>query len=188
LRVLGNYNPDFILGFANQISYKGLTLGFLFDWRYGGTIVSRTLAIGSTSGVLENTLPGRETGIIGQGLKNIGTTANPQYVPNDVVIPALNYYNQYYDRDNEANALYSASYLKLRQLSLSYQLPNTWAQKMRVAGATVSLIGNNLAVWTENPNVDPELSAMQGRRFAYGVEDMSYPSSRSWGFSLKLRI
>lgn len=188
LRLLGNYNPDFILGFGTEVSYKGFSLSALLDWRQGGTIVSRTLAIASTSGVLSNTLEGRENGIVGDGVVNIGTTDNPNYVPNTTSISAQNYYGQYYDRDNEANALYDASYLKLRELRLSYTLPQRLVQRWKLAGVRLSLIGKNLAVATENPHFDPELAAMQGRNFAFGVEDMSYPSSRSFGVSLQITL
>ena len=48
---------------------------FLWDWRKGGVFLSRTFSLGSTSGILESTLPGRETGIVGEGMVNVGTTA-----------------------------------------------------------------------------------------------------------------
>ncbi len=188
LRLLGNYNPDFILGFGTEVSWKGLSLGMLWDWRQGGTIVSRTLAIASTSGVLSNTLEGRETGVIGDGIVNIGTDDNPNYVPNTTPISANNYYGQYYDRDNEDNALYDASYLKLREVRLSYALPQRLVQRLRFTSIRFSLIAKNLAVFTENPHFDPELAAMQGRNFAFGVEDMSYPSSRSFGLSIQFTL
>lgn len=186
LRLLGNYNPDFILGFGTELSWKGLRLGLLFDWRQGGTIVSRTLAIASTSGALASTVEGRETGIIGDGVVNVGTDQTPVYVENTTSIPAQSYYNQYYDRDNEANALYDASYVKLREVRLSYSLPQQWLQKTAFSTIKISFIAKNLAVFTENPHFDPELATMQGRNFAFGVEDMSYPSSRSFGLSINL--
>lgn len=188
LRLLGNYNPDFILGFGTEVTWKGISLGVLLDWRQGGTIVSRTLAIASTSGALASTVEGRETGIIGDGIVNVGTEQAPVYVDNTTAIPAQSYYNQYYDRDNEANALYDASYVKLREVRLSYRFPQKLVQKIHFTGIKLSFIAKNLAVFTENPHFDPELATMQGRNFAFGVEDMSYPSSRSFGFSINLTL
>ncbi|MBS4040906.1 MAG: SusC/RagA family TonB-linked outer membrane protein [Flavobacteriales bacterium] len=185
LRLLGNYNPDFILGFTNQLSFKRLQIGMVWDWRQGGTIVSRTRALGSTSGVLRETLVGRETGIVGQGVVNVGTAENPQYVPNTTVVSASSYYNNFYDRGNEASALYDASYIKLRQLSIYYSLPDAWISQIGIEQLKVGVVGSNLLLFTENPHVDPELNAMQGQRLTYGVEDMSYPSTRSLGFSIK---
>lgn len=188
LRLLGNYNPDFTLGWNNQFTWKGITLGVLFDWRKGGTIVSRTKALGSTSGVLQETLVGRDGGVIGDGVMNIGNEESPVYVPNTTSVSASTFYNTFYDRGNEASSLYSASYLKLRQVSLYYSLPMAACQRIGFQKIEIGLVGSNLLLFTENPHFDPELSAMQGRNFTYGVEDMSYPSSRSFGISLKTQF
>lgn len=185
LRLLGNYNPDFFMGLTNQFRYKGIELGFVFDWRSGGTIVSRTKALGSTSGVLQETLAGRETGVIGEGVMNVGTAESPQYVTNTTSVPASTYYNNFFDRGNEASALYDASYLKLRQLSIYYDLPMAWVSQIGFQKVRVGFVGSNLLLFTENPHFDPELNALQGRNITYGVEDMSYPSTRSFGFSIK---
>jgi hypothetical protein len=185
LRLLGNYNPDFSLGLGNEFRYKDLTINFLFDWRYGGTIVSRSKALGSTSGVLAETLVGREDGLIGEGVMNIGTDESPNYVPNTTVVAASSYYNNFFDRGNEASALYDASYIKLRQLAIYYDFPSEWSQRIGIQDLKLGIIGNNLLLFTENPHFDPELNNVQERNFTYGVEDMSYPSTRSIGLSLK---
>ncbi|MDP5170526.1 MAG: SusC/RagA family TonB-linked outer membrane protein, partial [Bacteroidia bacterium] len=188
LRLLGNYNPDFSMGFNNQFTYKGLSMTVLVDWRKGGTFVSRTKALGSTSGVLEETLVGRETGVIGEGVMNVGTATEPVYVPNTTVVPASQFYNNFFDRGNEASALYDASYVKLRQVSFYYRIPKESTMKIGFENISIGLVGSNLLLFTENPHVDPELNAFQGRNITYGVEDMSYPSTRSFGVSLKTQF
>lgn len=185
LRLLGNYNPDFSMGFSNNFSYKNLDLTVLVDWRQGGTIVSRIKALGSTSGVLKETLVGREGGVVGDGVVNVGTEANPQYVPNTTSVPAGQFYNNYFDRGNEASALYDASYVKLRQVSLYYTFPVATSAMLGVENLKIGLIGNNLLLFTENPHFDPELNALQERNIVQGVDDFSYPSTRSFGVSLK---
>lgn len=185
LRLLGNYNPDFTIGFNNKFSYKGLDLTILWDWRKGGTIVSRIKALGSTSGVLQETLEGREDGVIGEGVVNVGTPENPRYAPNNTAVPASTFYNNFYDRGNEASALYSASYVKLRQAAIYYNLPDKLTQSIGFENIKLGLVGSNLLLFTENPHFDPELNAVQERSIIYGVDDFSYPSTRSFGFSLK---
>jgi outer membrane receptor protein involved in Fe transport len=185
LRKLGNYNPDFTIGFSNKFSYKNFDLTVLFDWRSGGTIVSRTKALGSTSGVLKGTLAGRENGVVGDGVVNVGTPANPQYQANTTSVPASQFYNNFYDRGNEASSLYDASYLKLRQLSLYYTFSEKFEGYLGVNNLKIGLVGSNLLLFTENPHFDPELSTVQGRSLVYGVEDFSYPSTRNYGISLK---
>jgi TonB-linked SusC/RagA family outer membrane protein len=185
LRLLGNYNPDFSLGFSNQLTYHNFSLMMLWDWRHGGTIVSRTKALGSTSGVLKETLEGRADGVVGEGVMNVGSTENPQYVPNTTAVAAGTFYNNFFDRGNEASALYDASYLKLRQLSLYYTLPQAFSSKLGFQNLQLGVVGSNLLLFTENPHFDPELNAMQGRNQTFGVEDMSMPSARSYGVSIK---
>ncbi|MFI8378546.1 SusC/RagA family TonB-linked outer membrane protein [Leeuwenhoekiella sp. NPDC079379] len=196
LRLLGNYNPDFTLGFSNNFKYKNFDFTVLFDWRQGGTIVSRTKALGSTSGVLKETLLGREggsattqfvdgNGVIGDGVVNVGTTENPQYVPNTTAVAASTFNNAFYDRGNEASALYDASYLKLRQVSIYYTFSKTTAESIGVENLKIGVVGSNLLLFTENPHFDPELNAFQERNIVYGVDDFSYPSTRSFGVSLK---
>lgn len=185
LRVLGNYNPDFSVGFNNRFAYKSLEMKILVDWRQGGTLISRTKALGSTSGVLKETLVGREEGIIGDGVVNVGTTDNPQYVPNTKSVPASTFYNNFFDRGNEASATYDASYVKLRQVALYYTIPSNVTQRLHLQSLKVGFVGSNLLLFTENPHVDPELNAFQETNIIYGVDDMSYPSARSYGFSIK---
>lgn len=188
LRLLGNYNPDFSLGLNNNFSYKNIGFTMLWDWRQGGTIVSRIKALGSTSGVLRETLVGRENGIVGAGVRNSGTSENPTYVPNDISVSASSYYNNFFDRGNEESALYDASYLKLRQVSIYYTFPDELTNSIGFTEIKMGIVGSNLLLFTENPHFDPELNAVQERNIVYGVEDFSYPSTRNFGFSLKTQF
>tara|TARA_R110002074_G_scaffold178220_2_gene341751 strand:+ start:6110 stop:9271 length:3162 start_codon:yes stop_codon:yes gene_type:complete len=181
LQKLGNYNPDFMLGFNNLFNYKKWNLGFLFDWRQGGIIVSRTKALGNVGGQLAETAFRPESGIVPEGVVNTGTETNPVYTPNTVAVSAESYYRQFYDRNHEENNTYDASFLKLRQLSIGYTFDNLSIFKQD-ATLNLSLIGKNLFAITENPHFDPEQLAVQGNGFISGVEDMSYATTRSIGF------
>ncbi|MDF4220153.1 SusC/RagA family TonB-linked outer membrane protein [Maribacter sp. M208] len=181
LQKLGNYNPDFMLGFNNQFNYKNWNMGFLLDWRQGGIIVSRTRALGNVGGQLAETAFRPETGIVPEGLVNTGTDDNPVYEANTVAVSAESYYRQFYDRNHEENNTYDASFLKLRQLSIGYTF-NNLSLFNQDATLSLSLIGKNLFAITENPHFDPEQLAVQGQGFISGVEDMSYATTRSIGF------
>ncbi|WP_299318459.1 SusC/RagA family TonB-linked outer membrane protein [uncultured Maribacter sp.] len=181
LQKLGNYNPDFMLGFNNQFNYKNWNMGFLFDWRQGGIIVSRTRALGNVGGQLAETAFRPEGGIVPEGVVNTGTTDNPVYAQNTVAVSAESYYRQFYDRNHEENNTYDASFLKLRQLSVGYTFDNL-SLFNQDATLSLSLIGKNLFAITENPHFDPEQLAVQGQGFISGVEDMSYATTRSIGF------
>ncbi|MEP0304264.1 MAG: SusC/RagA family TonB-linked outer membrane protein [Maribacter dokdonensis] len=181
LQKLGNYNPDFMLGFNNQFNYKNWNMGFLLDWRQGGIIVSRTRALGNVGGQLAETAFRPETGIVPEGVVNTGTDDNPVYEANTVAVSAESYYRQFYDRNHEENNTYDASFLKLRQLSIGYTF-NNLSLFNQDATLSLSLIGKNLFAITENPHFDPEQLAVQGQGFISGVEDMSYATTRSIGF------
>ena len=184
LQKLGNYNPDFILGISNNFRYKNFNGSFLLDWRQGGILVSRTLALGGVGGQLIETV-NRENDIIAQGVVNVGSDENPIYEPNTTAISPESYFRQYYDRNHEENNTYDASYLKLRQFSIGYDFPKFMKSEAQLS---IALIGRNLWAWSEIPHFDPEQLAVQGDQFVNGVEDMSYASSRSYGIKISLNF
>jgi TonB-linked SusC/RagA family outer membrane protein len=184
LRKLGNYNADFTMGFNNSFTYKKWDASFLLDWRQGGIIVSRTLALGAVGGQLAETANRPDGGIVANGVINTGSSTNPTYVQNTTAVSAESYYRQFYDRNHEENNVYDASYLKLRQFSVGYSFDlNKGALGLFDDGAQmrVSLIGRNLFAFSKIPHFDPEQLAVQGQGFINGVEDMSYASTRSIG-------
>ncbi len=190
LKKLGNYNPDFMLGWNNEFQYKKWDLSFLFDWRQGGEIVSRTRALGNVGGQLAETANRPMEGIIAEGVVNIGTPENPEYTPNRNAVSAESYYRQFYDRNHEENNIYDASYLKLRQFSIGYSFDiREGVLGLKEGGdLKISLIGRNIFAITENPHFDPEQLAVQGTGFVSGVEDMSYATSRSIGIKAGLNF
>lgn len=183
LKKLGNYNPDFTLGIQNNFKFKNFNLGVLFDWRQGGEIMSRTVLIGGTSGMMDFTAVGREEGIISEGvIKN----TDGSYRPNDVRLSGRDYYWWRYNRENEEVGMFDASFVKLREVKLGYDLPNNWLKKSFIKSMNLSVVGRNLALWTENPHFDPETISFDGGTIVPGVEDMALPSSRSYGFNLNV--
>jgi hypothetical protein len=194
LKLQGNYNPDWMLGLQNNVSYKGLSLGFLFDYRHGGIVVSRTKTIGSTSGQLKETLYGRENGyditLPGNGIVSEGVIRNADgsFTPNTIKITSRNWHNRYYERNNVEAAKYDATFLKLREVTIGYTIPRKLLTRVPVQDIKISLVGRNLALWTENPHFDPETMAMGGGTLIPGVEDMAIPSTRNIGFNLNIKF
>lgn len=194
LKLQGNYNPDWMLGLQNNFNYKGISLGFLFDFRYGGIVVSRTKTIGSTSGQLEETLYGRENGydleVEGNGIISPGVVQNADgsYSPNTFKTTSRNWHNRYYERNNVEAAKYDATFLKLREVTIGYTIPRSVLGKMPIQDVKISLVGRNLALWTENPHFDPETLSMSGGTLQPGVENMAFPSTRSIGFNLNVKF
>ncbi|MCU0324279.1 MAG: SusC/RagA family TonB-linked outer membrane protein [Spirosomaceae bacterium] len=180
---LGNYNPDFMLGLNNVFNYKDFQLSFLLDWRQGGKLVSRSLALAAVAGQLIETANRPDAGIVAKGVVNVGTADKPVYQPNTVALNAETYYRMFYDRNHEENNTYDASYLKIREVLIGYQLPKAIFKK-RIESINVSLVGRNLYAFSKIPHFDPEQFGFQGQRIMAGVEDMSYPTTRSIGVKL----
>lgn len=182
IKKIGNYNPDWMLGLSTNIRYKNLSLNALFDVRHGGKIYSMTNAIGMESGILAVSLPGRETGIVGQGVVQ---NTDGSYSANTTSVTAENwYYSNAFRRDNiEANS-FDASYVKLREVSLNYRLSSKFTKAVHMQNLSIGLVGNNLALWTKVPNIDPETQAISGGTLLPGFEVLQLPSSRNYGIKL----
>ncbi len=189
LKKLGNYNPDFTLGFGTELRLGNWNINFLLDWRPGGELVSRTLSLAGVAGQLKET-EDREGGVVAEGVINVGEPDAPVWEENTLVIPAETYYRQYYDRNHEENNIYDASYLKIRQVSIAYTFGSAAGKGYFRDGRSleIAIIGRNLFAFSQIPHFDPEQLAVQGNQFVSGVEDMSYPSSRSIGFKLGLNF
>lgn len=182
--VIGNITPDWIGGAFGTLKYKGLSLNFLFDVKMGGDIYDMGTSIARITGVLKESEAGREEGTIGVGVKNIATSDVPVYVPNDVVVPTRQLMGYYSGRQYHEAAVFDASYVKLRELSLIYALPARLFENNFLQGVSVSLIGRNLAILFKNTtHIDPEVS--EGRLgYNYG----QLPSSRSVGFNINVKF
>jgi TonB-linked SusC/RagA family outer membrane protein len=212
LRKLGNFNPDFMLGWNNTISYRNLSLNFLFDWRQGGELLSRTRLIAATSGNVVETLWGRAPefggahpgisdsglsytdsngdtrtdGVIGDGVKQL---ADGSYAENDVIVPANAYHNNRYRRQNESEGIYDATFIKLREAKLTYSFPSKLMKDWNMKSISVSLIGTNLWLWTKEFNHgDPELLTFGGGSYVPGVENATVPTTRSLGFAVNIEF
>ncbi|HHP7241147.1 MAG TPA: SusC/RagA family TonB-linked outer membrane protein [Cyclobacteriaceae bacterium] len=96
------------------------------------------------------------------------------------------YYGNGFNRDNIEAATYNATYFKLRQVSLSYDLPSSFTEKLGISRATVSFIGRNLLLFSKVPTIDPESFSIRNGTIVNGFESTSLPSTRSFGFSLNV--
>ena len=182
LSLLGNYDPDWTGGLRNTFRYKGASLSVLFDTKQGGEIYSLTNSYGRKAGTLVETLRGRETawdqGMIVPGVKVVAGDT----VPNDISVTAQTYHRGIQGINEEY--VYDASFIKLREVTLTYALPSSLTNKMRVSNAVVSLIGRNLWLHDNVPNIDPETAFGGGN--VQGLEYGQVPTARSFGFSVSV--
>ncbi|GAB4040646.1 SusC/RagA family TonB-linked outer membrane protein [Spirosoma jeollabukense] len=189
-KVVGNIMPKWTGGFQNTFTYKWVSLSSLIDVRYGGNVFSQGINIGRYTGVLAETLPGREGNIVGQGVVE---TANADgtfsYAPNTTVVASADdYYHNYYNRNVNEAYIFDASYVKLREVKLGFSFPQKWFGRTPFRTVTFALVGRNLALLYKNlPHIDPETS-YYGDGNVQGFENGNTPSARSMGFNLNFGL
>ncbi len=184
-RVLGNIQPDWTGGMLNTFSYKGIILTALIDVRAGGDVYDEGTGTGRWTGQYEETAIGREEGVIGLGVKNTGTSDAPTFVPNDIIVPGKSLYDFNNPRRFHESAIFDGSYVKLREMSIGYQIPQAFLKKIFFKTAKVSLVGRNLAILFKNtPHVDPEFDRFGGNQQGFGYGEL--PTTRSMGFNISL--
>lgn len=176
---LGESVHPYTLGFSNTFALNDFTLSILIDAKIGGDVYSQTNAHMISFGRHIDTLPGREDGVIGQGVKEDGVT------PNDVKVSAMQYYRAL--SGITENCVYDASYVKLRELSFGYNFPKKWIGKWGLSALSLSVVGRNLwNIYDKLPLVDPESSFNNGN--AQGFESYGLPATRSFGFNLNVKF
>ena len=170
---VGNANPKLMLGWNHMLSYKNFSFYFLVDCRFGGDILSQTQADMDMYGVSEVTARARDKGYVmleGNRIDNVkGFYKN--------VVGGRAGVTEYY--------IYDATNIRLRELSVGYQLPAAWMEKTKVLKrAQLSFSGRNLFFFYKKAPFDPDLVLSTGND-NQGIEVYGMPTTRSWGFSLK---
>lgn len=191
---LGSILPDYRMGFRNSFDYKGIRLGVLIDMQKGGKYRSLTNLWSMYSGIAEATAANniREEGIVLEGVTGTVTyDADGNYTvtdtaPNTTVLSAQQYGSDFYLRSDAQN-VFNADYVKLREITLGYSLPKNWIGNV-MNDITVTAFGRNLLAWgLDNDNFDPEM-ATSGSGNIQGSEGGSLPSTRSYGLNVQLKF
>ncbi len=178
---LGSTLPDYNMGLRNTVNYKDFSLSFLFDMQKGGKYFSTSHMWGMYSGMLEETGFGgnREAGIILDGVLENGN-------PNDIRITANEYGSMHYGGVDALN-VFDASYIKLRDVTLSYNLPKSLIGGF-LEGVKVSAFGRNLLAWNLDwKGMDPE-NTSYGSGNIQGLEGGSLPSTRQFGVNVNFKF
>lgn len=169
----GNSNPDYTMSWRNSFEWKGISLGFLINGRFGGVGVSSTQAKMDYYGVSKATAEARDQG---------GALVNGQ------LIPAKEYYQAIGGGTSGIGSMYvyDMTNIRLAELSIGYDIPiNRWVKWIK--GAHVSLIGRNLLMFYCKAPFDPEATSSTGTYFQ-GIDYFMQPSQRNIGFSVNLKF
>ena len=169
---LGECTPDFNMGFNLRAHYKQLSLSATMDWQKGGCMYNGTLLTMNYFGASKASLPYHEGTMVAEGINE----ATGQ--KNTVQVSKQQYYMAY--NDVTEAGIFDTSFLKLRDVTLSYQFP-------KFAGINLSVYGfaRNILLWTKLPGLDPESSQGNGNMSGY-FERYSIPNSSSFGGGFKI--
>jgi TonB-linked SusC/RagA family outer membrane protein len=191
----GHRDADWIYGIQNTFKYKSLSLSLSFDGRLGGLIYSNTnqkmwwggTAKGTVTSYRDDANAGKST-YIGPGVViTEGNVAYDSYgniisdtrkfAPNTTAVNYISFMQNTSGGMLNNYHYYSGTYLKMRELVLTYEFPANWIKGV-FQGASFSLIGNNLFIWSKIPNVDPDAES----------DNLQTPSMRSIGFNINLKL
>ena len=179
-QIIGDPNADWWGSLGNTFSYKGFGLNVLLQYVHGGDFYSRQTQIARLRGVLEEQVD-RERPYMFQGvLANADGT--PSDVPNNIQISAQDYWLAL--QNASEFAVFDASVFRLREVTLSYELPSNILQNTPFGAASISLTGRNLYFHAPNlPHADPESNQLGGN--TRGFEFNSPPQTRNYGINLR---
>jgi hypothetical protein len=183
---LGTILPDFTGGLASSLKYKNFFFNFSMDFQKGGRFISVTKMLNAGSGLSVETAglndkgkPKRDPVSAGGGVRLDGINENTGK-PNEVYVDPQDLYESRLASLWE-NWIYDASYVKLRELSLGYQLPKSIFRKLPVQGLSVSVIGQNLwLIHSKVKGLDPSELEQSW------METGQLPGTRSIGFNVKI--
>jgi outer membrane receptor protein involved in Fe transport len=192
-QVIGDINPDWTAGIGSSLTYKNFKFNFLIDWKQGGDIFSLDMWYGTSTGLYEESVGLNELGnpihnyaADGGGLILQGVL--PDGTPNTVRSDNMGTYSTPIGSYTAPNAMhvYDASYVKLREVALTYNIPSKIFGKF-IQSASISFVGSNLWIIHKNlPHADPETT--QGAGNVQGWQSGVMPSARNFGFSLNVNF
>ncbi len=188
--VLGSIIPDWNMGISNSFRYKSLRMSFLIDIQEGGQVFSLDQWYGMATGLYPETV---FTNDLGNPVRNplsdgggvIQEGVNPDGSTNTTRANASDYRMFGYAYNPNSRFIYDASYIKLREVTLSYSLPSAIFENTFIGGVTVSFVGSNLWIIDKDlPHADPEASTGSGN--LQGWQSGPLPTVRTFAFKVKL--
>jgi TonB-linked SusC/RagA family outer membrane protein len=191
--VIGDTNPDYTAGVKNKIRYKNFKLSFLIDIQKGGDIFSLDTYYGYATGIYDQSVGNNHLGnpirnSIANGGGRLLDGVQAGGAENTVIGRADYYANGLgYARAPKALHVYDGSFVKLRELSLSYNVPESYLSKTPIQSATVALNGRNLWIISKNmPYSDPESGLSAGN--VQGYQSGAYPAIKEFGATLNIKF
>lgn len=181
IKLYGSALPRWIGGFTNTIHYKDFNFSFLIDFKLGNKMISGTNFNAVRHGLHKMTVPGREMGVIGDGVNLAGQV-------NTVAAESQQYWEVVRASQIIEPIVYNGGFWKLRQITFGYNFQKFIPEDSFFKGATLSLVANNVLIlkkWVDN--IDPDSFAFSSDNVS-GLESTGLPTTRSIGFNLNCKF
>jgi len=194
-QIVGSMNYKYLMGFGTTLSYKGVSLTANLDVRHGGMLYSRTKDITYFTGnAIQTAFNNRNPFIVPNSVQQVLDENDNVigYTENTTPLDETGIFT-YWDAggsDLDRAFLVDKSYVKLRSVILSWQMPTKWFAKCFITGVNLSFFGNNLFLWTPKSNtfIDPETSTFGNDLEGNYGEFSANPSSRKFGFNVQVKF
>jgi len=185
--LMGNVNPDWILGISSNLNYKGVKFGFTLERRQGGDVVNGFGAMITYSGkakITEERYYANDPN--NQATRNWGGVFSDG-TPNNIDAPLTNaFWANTYRRVGENN-IEDASWWRMRNIYIGYALPDAWLENMFLQGLEFTFTARNAFLSTPYSGNDPEISA-NGVGNIQGFDDFMIPNTKSFEFGARIRF
>jgi TonB-linked SusC/RagA family outer membrane protein len=185
----GSIQPKFIASWGTDLYYKGIRLHMLFMTKQGGQFFSRTKLLLDANGNSEETTVDNRNPYIWKNSVNLVPNTNI-YQENTTKFSPYAYYSGYQAQYLPAQGLVDASYVRLQELSLSYEIPHCYYEKSPFGSLEAGVFGNNLFLWTAQSNKyeDPEMTSAGALGNGQGFNYTARPSLRNYGVYIKVKF
>ena len=198
--ILGQVQPDYMIGFINSFDYKNFSFYFSVDSQFGGSIFSSSYAAGSAVGTLQNTIGGRKNWAESENAREeLGYTQQEWIATGGIPISGVDEDGnqvsvflepeRYWSRLSGVNQtnVFDSSFIRLKEVSISYNLPKQYFENLFLESASISVFGSNLGyIIRKTEGFSPQSSLSSGK--AQGIESYAFPTTRSIGAKIMINI
>ncbi|EOZ98775.1 TonB-dependent receptor [Indibacter alkaliphilus LW1] len=186
--MVGNPNPDFLIGWRNNFNYKNFNLTMLWDVRKGGDVINVTAFwMGNGSGVAEHTLDRNKVAVFRGIIENPGGDNHGQVNDIPVTLDQAAFQGagaaNSFGRELTERWVQDGSWIRLRDVTLNYSFPAAAASRLGMSRASVGVYGRNLLLFTNYGGIDPETN-LGGPNGAVGLDAFTTPNMRSYGLTI----
>ncbi|WP_460956732.1 SusC/RagA family TonB-linked outer membrane protein [Spirosoma litoris] len=165
-QVIGNAQPKLFGGFTNRLSYKGFDLSIFFQFSYGNHVMNLTKQTSVNTGASLNF--NQSTDALKRWQKEGDITSVPRYI-----------YENTYNNYLSSRFVEDGSYVRLKNITLGYNVPKKWVSKVKLSGIRVFASASNIWTYTKYSGPDPELSTLDGSTTAQGIDFNTLPQVKN---------